>query len=80
MYTIFTLDIRSAPYYTCPKSCISILLPDNVSANCWMSGKQCTPSVTSNLGLHCLDRSVYPNTVEPRYLELAYFEIPFISK
>ena len=43
------------------------LLPDVVSKNCWMTGKQCRPDemlhfVASHLGIHCLLRPVHLNT------------------
>ena len=68
--TIFTLNIRTLDLLTCPKFCAS---PFYYLLKClkydFMSGKQCSPDqtlrfATSDLGLQCLHRYVYPKTYD----------------
>ena len=68
-YTVFTLNIRTAELFTklALKFEQDFTTCTDVSQNCWMSDKQVDPhqilhSLTSDLGLHCLFRSIYSNT------------------
>ena len=67
------------PYHISPTTQISPFgYTDNVSKNCWMTGKQCRPwsdATCVDLGLHCSLRPVSPNSYAYSMITILYAEV-----